>query len=135
MATHKKQAIQRVGHDLGLPLGDSFTQDWVHELGEEYRTEEDLERYLAAYRKPAYGVDERALLLDLILDVVNDLTEEDPSVGARVWTRVVGLLGADLLLHRPALDYWAVPEESLDNAFALSPLVRAFLAMHGTAAR
>src|SRR3954463_6679546 len=56
MQANMREAIARVCQGLGLPLGDSFSQDWAYELPEEFRTREFSERYL-------------------VLNVANDLLE------------------------------------------------------------
>ena len=101
-------ALERICADLGLPQGDAYTQDWAYELGEEYRTESYLYKYLAAYGNPGYGTSERQLLVQLILDVVNDLLQKDESMGRRVWTRTVEVIRGNFSMHREQIEYWAV---------------------------
>lgn len=45
----ERAALERICADLGLPRGDAWTQDWAYELGEQYRTEAYVGKYLAAY--------------------------------------------------------------------------------------
>lgn len=116
--------LQRICEDLGLPRGDSYTQDWAYELPEEFRSEAAFYRYVEAYKKPAYGEAERRLIVQLALDVANDLVGEEATVGTKAWKNLVTILRTDPALHRDQLEYWAVPGEPLVDAFALTPLVR-----------
>ncbi|PHM22593.1 hypothetical protein [Xenorhabdus budapestensis] len=64
--------IEHICKDLGLPKGDSFTQDWVLELPEEYRTKEWLKKYIFAYSSDNYSELEKNTLMELMLDIAND---------------------------------------------------------------
>jgi hypothetical protein len=119
-------AIERVCRDLGLPPGDSYTQDWVYELPEEYRTSEFFSKYAAAYLMPEYGSAEKRLLMQLMLDVTNDLLQRDEAAGHQAWNSLVHFLNLDLELHRDKLEYWSLPGEPLEDAFRLTPLIRSF---------
>lgn len=120
-------ALARVVADLGLPPGDRFTQDWIYELPPEYRTSAWVEKYLEAYRRQSYGLEERQLLFALVLDALDDLVESDPDAARVFWSDVVRLARESPVDHADELEYWAARDEDLENAFALSPLVRALL--------
>ena len=122
--TLEKSALKHICAELELPEGDSFTQDWIYELSEEYRTEGYLQRYISAYKCSIYTQNERELLVRLILDVVNDLLTLDQEVGRRAWLMTVDALGDCLLAHSEVVEYWSVVEEPLEDAFALTPLIR-----------
>lgn len=128
MIGSEMSAIRQVCQDLGLPLGNSFTQDWAYELPEKFRDEKSLHRYLAAYNKEKYGAHEKRLLMQLSLDIVNDLLLQEAAVGRRTWNAVSDLLRKNYKLHRDQVEYWAVPGEPLEDAFALTPLARALWA-------
>jgi hypothetical protein len=117
-------AIKRICRDLGLPTGDSYTQDWAYELPEEFRSYESFSKYLAAYGTPGYGDAEKRLLMQLMLDVTNDLLLRDEAIGYQAWNGLVDLLRAEPELHKDQLEYWALPGEPLEDAFRLTPLVR-----------
>lgn len=117
-------AIERICRDLGLPTGDSYTQDWAYELSEEFRSSEFLSRYVKAYSTPGYGDAEKRLLMQLMLDVTNDLLQRDEAVGRQAWESLVNLLRVNRELHRDQVEYWALPGEPLEDAFRLTPLVR-----------
>lgn len=125
MEGNMREAIARICRDLGLPGGDSFTQDWAYELPEAYRTRAFLERYVEAYSTPGYGSAEKRVLMQLILDVANDLLERSEGLEDEVWARVVGLLQADRQLHEGLVEHWALTGEPLDNVFSLTPKMRA----------
>jgi hypothetical protein len=122
-----RDAIARLCADLRLPSGGAYTQDWAYELPEQYRGAADLERYVDAYASGSYTEGEREVLLDLILDVTNDLLGSDRPVAAAAWDRVVSNLTAQGPAHRELLEYWACVGSELEDAFAVTPLVRGFL--------
>jgi hypothetical protein len=125
MEGNMQEAIVRVCQGLGLPVGDSFSQDWAYELPEEFRTREFFERYLRAYSVPGYGPAEKHVLMQLILDVANDLLEREEGLESRAWERVVEFLQADRQLHWDLIDHWALMGEPLENVFPLTPRIRA----------
>lgn len=125
MASTTAEALERICSDLGLPAGDSHTQDWAYELPEQYRTYEFFAKYLGAYSTASYGDAEKRLLMQLMLDVNNDLLKRDKALGQQAWNNLKDLLLADSELHRGQIEYWALPGEPLEDAFALTPLVRA----------
>jgi hypothetical protein len=117
-------AIKRLCADLGLPGGDTSAQDWEYQLGDEYRTEPDVYRYLKAYDAPGYGHAERTVLVRLIFDVVDGLLGEDEEAGQRAWSRVRETIGERFAAHEDVVEYWSVIGHDLDDAFALTPFVR-----------
>lgn len=124
MIRDQRSAIRRLCQDLSLPIGDSFTQDWAYELPEEFRDETSFHRYLSAYNRPEYGIDEKLLLMQLSLDIVNDLLQQEEEVGRRTWNAIADVLRENYELHKEQVEYWAMPGESLEDAFALTPLAR-----------
>jgi hypothetical protein len=129
--TRERQAIDLLSADLGLPKGDSYTQEWAHELPEEFRTELYLHRYLKAYSDPSYSDIERRLLVQLALDVINDLLDQDESLGLKLWDQLLKILQGQYETHRDQMEYWALGDEPLEDAFPLTPLVREFLHAEG----
>lgn len=125
MEGNVREAIARVCQALGLPLGDSFSQDWAYEVPEKFRTREFFERYVVAYSTPGYGAAEKHALMQLILDVANDLLERGEGLEDEAWEKVVALLQADRKLHWDLIEHWALPGEPLENAFRLTPKMRA----------
>ncbi len=124
-------ALKRICADLGLPPGDAYTQDWAYELGEEYRTEAWVYKCLDAYQNRGYGSSERCLLVEVVLDIVNDLLQQDESVGRKAWARAVEVIQRDFSMHRAQVEYWAVVGEALEDAFVLTPLARELLTAQG----
>jgi hypothetical protein len=120
-----REAIARVCQGLGLPVGDSFSQDWAYELPEEFRTREFFERYLMAYSTHGYGHAEKRVLMQLILDVANDLLERGEGLEDEAWEKVVALLQGDRQLHWDLIEHWALMGESLEEVFLLTPKMRA----------
>ncbi|MBN1207137.1 MAG: hypothetical protein JXB05_19785 [Myxococcaceae bacterium] len=124
MEGNMREAIARVCQGLGLPVGDSFSQDWAYELPEEFRTREFFERYVAAYSTPGYGPAEKRVLMQLILDVANDLLERNESLEEEAWEKVVALLQADRQLHWDLIEHWALMGEPPENVFRLTSRMR-----------
>jgi hypothetical protein len=125
MEGNMREAIVRVCEGLGLPAGDSFSQDWAYELPEEFRTREFFERYLRAYSAPSYGPAEKHVLMQLILDVANDLLEREEGLEGGAWEKVVEFLQADRQLHWDLIEHWALMGEPLENVFHLTSRIRA----------
>lgn len=123
--TPYSSALKRLCEDLTLPLPDAFSQEWVHELPESYRTVDWLDRYVAALAHPAYGVEERRILMSLALDVANDLAGAGELTDA-AWSAIEGALEENLEEYSSHVEYWSVEGEPLEDCFALTPRVRAF---------
>jgi hypothetical protein len=117
-------ATRRICGDLGLPPGDAFTQDWAYELAASYRTDEYLGRYLIAHDSTGYGPHERHVLMKLILDVFNDMYSAEPSSSSRFWTTISEVLGRFHIEHADLVTYWACADAELEDAYAISSLVR-----------
>jgi hypothetical protein len=124
MEGNMRAAIERVCQDLGLPTGDSFSQDWAYELPEEFRTRDFFERYLGSYSTPGYGPAEKHVLMQLILDVANDLLERDEGLEGGAWEKVEALLQADRQLHWELVEHWALMGEPPEDVFRLTARIR-----------
>lgn len=116
-------AIDRLRRRFGLPPGDPYTQDWVYELPEAYRTDSCFKSYLAevdALESPQ----ERSILMALLMDIANDRAKEATLTDSD-WTQLAQTFRteADLDLLR----YWACAGDELEDAFAISERVRALL--------
>lgn len=124
MEGNMRGAIARVCQDLGLPAGDSFSQDWAYELPEEFRSREFFERYLGAYSTPGYGAAEKRVLMQLILDVANDLLEGDDGLEGGAWEKLAELLQAERQLHWELIEHWALVGEPPEDVFRLTSRMR-----------
>ena len=122
--TTESNALKRVCEDLGVPAPDSYSQDWAYELPEAYRTEDYFSRYLDAYQRPSYGAAEKHLLMQLMLDIANESIAHESDTGQSMWTALRSLLQQDHVLHTELIEHWALVDEPLEDAFALTPLVR-----------
>ncbi len=109
---------------FGLPLGDAYTQDWVQEVPEAWRTPVWLDRYLSALESDALDAAAIGGLLALALDVSNDLLEAGQLV-ERAWARLSQQLVRWPAIARPLVADWALEGEPLEDCFALTGLVRA----------
>ena len=123
--THSRtDAIRRLCDDLGLPGGDEFTQDWEHELPEEFRSSEWLPRFIAAYNSEGYGPSEKQALMMLLLDCLNEGIEAGDEAIECLWNEVAPLLLADREIHSNLIEHWSLPGESLEDAFAITARIR-----------
>jgi hypothetical protein len=125
MEGYLARAIARVCQDLGLPVGNAYSQDWAYALPETFRTQEFFERYLTAYSKADYGPDEKHVLMQLALDVANDLLERKAGLENKAWEKLAALLETDHRLHWELIEHWALLGEPLEETFPLTPRMRA----------
>ncbi|OCG76734.1 hypothetical protein A9G42_07335 [Gilliamella sp. Nev6-6] len=116
--------LKKLCHDLHLPSGDKFTQDWAYELPEQYRTEEWLDRYIRAYTHSTYSKTQKRILMTLILDVTNDLVSSGISVSTLTINQALKLLLQDYHYHMELIEYWSLSDEPLADCFALTPEIR-----------
>lgn len=124
MAETELDVIRRLCWDLGLPPGDSFTQDWAYELPEEFRGEASLYKYLSTYTREDYGTSEKRLLVQLALDIANDLLQEQPEAGLKAWSALAEVLRVNPAVHRDQVEYWTSSDKPLEDSFALTPFAR-----------
>lgn len=127
MTQTRADAIRRICKDLGLPAGDRFTQDWEHELPEEYRSSAWLQRYIATYNGKDYGSSEKQVLMALLLDCLNDGIEAGDEAIESLWHDVAPLLVADREILSSLIEHWSLPGEPLDDAFAITARLRSLL--------
>lgn len=120
----RMNAINVLCKDLKLPKGDSYTQDWVYELPEEYRTEEWLDKYIVAYSNSNYSEQEKNLLMSLMLDIINDFLIEKSERQSVLIDKVLKLLLANYQQHRQLIEYWSLDNEPLEDCFELTPKIR-----------
>ena len=124
MTQTRADAIRRISADLGLPAGDRFTQDWEHELPEEFRSPAWMQRYIAAYDSEGYSAVEKQVIMTLLLDSLNDGLEAGDESSERLWDEVAPRLSADREIHSTLIAHWSVPGEPLDDAFAITSRIR-----------
>lgn len=124
MYRYDATAIGRLCADLDLPSGDVYSQDWVYEIPEEYRTLEHLERYADVYRTRDYAANERGLLMHPMLDITNDLFGANEDSGLAAWHIVGNLLRNNHSAHPEEFEYWSVMNSPIEDAFAITPFIR-----------
>jgi hypothetical protein len=110
--------------DLGLPVGDNFTQDWFYELSENYRTKEWLDKYIIAYANNDHSLSEKNDLMTLSLDVCNDLLSSGLSATDEVIINVLNILSVNYQAHMELINYWSLDNEPLDDCFSLTSEMR-----------
>lgn len=115
-------AYRRICEQLGLPLPGPFSQDWECELPGKFRTVDWLEKYLAYYAAPGCSSDEREIMMELMLDVADDL--ENESGHAVQVEKVIAALAKNYRIYWELIDYWALEDSTLEDAFALTPAIR-----------
>ncbi|MHA8111815.1 hypothetical protein ACX122_01590 [Kosakonia cowanii] len=116
--------ISKICHDLGLPTGDSFTQDWAYELPDEYRTKEWLVKYIAAYSNNSDSLEVRRELMALSLDIINDLLASGLSTADGHVVKTLGLLFENYPVHIDLVTYWECGADFPEDCFALTPEIR-----------
>ncbi|MDH2914799.1 hypothetical protein N7V53_20095 [Kosakonia sp. HypNH10] len=116
--------ISKICHDLGLPTGDRFTQDWAYELPDEYRTKEWLAKYIAAYSNNSDSLEVRRELMALSLDIINDLLASGLSTADGHVVKTLGLLFENYPIHIDLVTYWECGADFPEDCFALTPEIR-----------
>lgn len=105
-----------------MPLPDPFTQNWEYELPAAFRTAQWLGKYVRHYCADASSMAEREILMALMLDIANE-AEDMPDKKNMVDT-VLALLSANHPEHEELIDYWALEDATIEDAFALTPKIR-----------
>lgn len=116
--------VNNICQNLGLPIGDKFTQDWAHELPDEYRTKKWLEKYISAYQNGDYTEEERNELMSLSLDVSNDLLSSGVSPNDVTIVKVLNILFKNHEKHTELIEYWSLDDEPIEDCFALTGHIR-----------
>ncbi len=116
--------ISKICHDLGLPTGDGYTQDWAYELPDEYRTKEWLAKYIVAYLNYSDSFEARRELMALSLDIINDLLASGLSTADEHVVKTLGLLFENYPVHSDLITYWECGADSPEDCFALTPEIR-----------
>ncbi|MGG4610743.1 hypothetical protein [Providencia sp. Me31A] len=115
--------INQLAMDLGLPIGDEYTQDWAYELPEQYRTKEWLKKYIQAYSNDKYNTFEKNELMELMLDIVNDLLVKNSKKDNFI-RKVLTLLSDNHQIHLQLIEHWSLDDDPLEDCFELTPDVR-----------
>ena len=116
--------IKKICNDLGIPIGDKFTQDWIYELPEEYRNKKWLNKYIAAYLNKDYSLKGKNELMALALDVSNDLLSSGYLSSDKLILSVLNILIDNYQNHIDLIDYWALDNEPLEDCFLLTSEIR-----------
>ncbi|WNY83037.1 hypothetical protein NNQ28_01065 [Cronobacter dublinensis] len=116
--------VNKICQNLGLPVGDNFTQDWAHELPDEYRTKKWLEKYILAYQNGDYTEEEKNELMSLSLDVSNDLLSSGVNPNDVIIVKVLNILFENREKHIELIEYWSLDDEPIEDCFALTNQIR-----------
>ncbi|MFB0773631.1 hypothetical protein [Proteus cibi] len=116
-------SINQLAMDLGLPEGDEYTQDWVYELPESYRTKKWLEKYIQAYSNDKYNTFEKNELMKLMLDIINDFLIKNSKKDDLI-RKVLTLLSDNYQIHLQLVEHWSLDDDPLEDCFELTPAVR-----------
>lgn len=112
---------------LGIPSGGPFTQDWIYELPEAFRTKEWLSKYITSYSNDNYNSLEKNELMQLILDITNDLLSYGVSDTDIVIINALKLLSDNYISHLELIRYWSLDNEPLEDCFILTPRIRGII--------
>ncbi|EST58043.1 hypothetical protein K151_2100 [Proteus hauseri ZMd44] len=116
-------SINQLAIDLGLPEGDEYTQDWVYELPESYRTKKWLEKYIQVYSNDKYNTFEKNELMKLMLDIINDFLIKNSKKDDLI-RKVLTLLSDNYQIHLQLVGHWSLDDDPLEDCFELTPAVR-----------
>ncbi|MBG6032866.1 hypothetical protein I5E97_17680 [Proteus hauseri] len=116
-------SINQLAMDLGLPEGDEYTQDWVYELPESYRTKKWLEKYIQVYSNDKYNTFEKNELMKLMLDIINDFLIKNSKKDDLI-RKVLTLLSDNYQIHLQLVEHWSLDDDPLEDCFELTPAVR-----------
>ncbi|NHZ93987.1 hypothetical protein F2P45_34095 [Massilia sp. CCM 8733] len=108
---------------LGLPEPGPFSQDWEYELPKTFRTTEWVEKYITYYLENSCSMGEKEIMMTLLLDIANGY--EKASINELQVKRIFDLLIKNHKIHWDLIEYWTVEESSLEDAFAITPKIRA----------
>lgn len=97
-------AVDRLSNDLGLHKPPGFSQDWEYHVADRKRIHE----FVNAYKRSPYGVDEKFLLMRIIIQSVDDALQNGEQIDRTLWDEVVGLLIRDSDIHDFTIDYWCL---------------------------
>jgi len=115
-----RSTIEGLAKHLKLPLPDPFSQDWEFEVADPARVTE----FFKAYDSGPINLDEKSVLINVILASYNDAIEEG-SAHPGDWEWISRDLVRDRAIHEAAINYWALPDEiELENCFPTTPLMR-----------
>ena len=114
--------LEKLCQDLKVPLGNG--QDWEYELANEYRTPQWLAKYLSAYLHNNYSTFQKHILMNLCIDICNDLFTADPNQNQPIIHQVLNVLYNDYAQHWQLIDYWALPDEPLEDCFEITSEIR-----------
>jgi len=112
---------------LGIPSGGPFTQDWIYELPEAFRTKEWLSKYIISYSNGDYNSLEKNELMQLILDITNDLLSYGVPDTDSVIIDALNLLSDNYTSHLELIRYWSLDNEPLEDCFILTPKIRSMI--------
>ncbi len=114
--------LDKLCQDLKLPRGNG--QDWEYELAEEYRTPQWLAKYLSAYLQNNYSIFQKQILMNLCVDICNDLFTADRNQNQPIICQVLNVLYNDYAQHWQLIDYWAAPDQPLEDCLKLTSEIR-----------
>ncbi|WP_282064480.1 hypothetical protein [Aliiroseovarius marinus] len=119
----QKAAIEILADRLGLPKAQS-QQDWEFEVAEAF----ELPRYLALYQEVQGEDDLRFVLADIIIQAFED---SDFELSENVdWLTFLSFLADRIDIHGWQIWYWASWEVELEDAWRVSPFMRALCETH-----
>lgn len=89
-----KKAIDNLIKKLKLPEYDEFSQDWEYEVANIER----LEEFIEYYQNVDMDIDEKFILMIIILESCNDAKQEN-KLQKETWDKVEELLIKDKIIH------------------------------------
>ena len=122
-----RAAIDSLAKRFSLP-NDPGMQDWEYQVADRAR----LPEFLAALEQEAFTDDERFTLSEIVMQCFEDWAEAGhPIEQSDEWQRFATLLRSRPRLHAHTLHYWSALDSTPEDAWRVSPLVRALVARPG----
>lgn len=114
-----KETIEKLTKDLELTGADEFSQDWECEVA----NVDQLPELIKFYTKNKLNKNEKSTLMRIILEAYNDLINNTQGED-RVGEIIENLLINDSNIHEENIKYWSCENDSLEDCFAITPLIR-----------
>jgi hypothetical protein len=115
-----RAAIESLAARFGLPNSPEM-QDWEYEVADPSRIDE----FLSTLEGEALSEDERYTLAIIVMESFNDLASAQPDIeGSESWRRFVEYIGKNRQLDVATIQYYAMEDTPLEDAFDITPAVR-----------
>lgn len=98
-------------------------QEWALEFANPDRIDE----FLNIASNVEYSLEEKYAIVSLILASYDDYLNININGNDKLWKDIIKLLDENPQLYQELLDYWAIPDETTTDYFAITPLIRTYI--------